>query len=115
MDKLLNKIDILLTEQTFTCPECGHKFSSEWKSKECKCAKCGKGMKMSEAAMGKVFVGSSTFGKEKSKAWFKYRGLIVGAKSKKELSALMHKMAKEVDKAELQDLTNQALAKMEKL
>jgi len=67
-----------------------------------------------EAAMGKVFVGSKTFGKEKSKAWFKYRGLIAGAKSQKELSMVMNKMAKEVNSAELQDLTNQALAKMEK-
>ena len=68
-----------------------------------------------EAAMGKVFVGSKAFGKQKSKAWFKYRGLIAGSKSKKELSSVMHKMSKEVDKNELQDLTNQALDKMERL
>lgn len=112
---ITRKIDALLVEQTFTCPECGNKFASEWRGKECKCNKCGKMMNMSEAAMGKVFVGSATYGKEKSKAWFKYRGLIQGTKSKKELSTLMNKMAKEVKGAELQDLTNQALEKLERL
>ena len=68
-----------------------------------------------EAAMGKVFVGSQTFGKEKSKKWFEYRGKIVGVKKAAEMTALLNKMAKDVKGAELQDLTNQALAKMEKL
>ena len=68
-----------------------------------------------EAAMGKVFVGSKTFGKEKSKAWFKYRGKIAGTKSVKDLTMVLNKMAKEVTADERQDLTNQALAKMNKL
>jgi len=115
MKDIIEKFDIYLIEQDYACPECGHKFHSEWKNKECKCKKCGAGMSMAEAAMGKVFMGSPTFGKEKSKAWFKYRGLIQGVKSQKEMTALLNKMTKETKGAELQDLTNQALAKMTKL
>lgn len=138
-DKLIGKIDILLSEAT------QRKFGFEKPKKQIdmmgkKCRGCGKGKYketspmddiagvlhcpkcrdridryVTEAAMGKVFVGSATYGKEKSKAWFKYRGLIQGVKTEKELTALMHKMAKEVKGAELQDLTNQALEKLGKL
>lgn len=57
----------------------------------------------------------STFGKEKSKKWFEYRGKIIGVKKAGEMTSLLHKMAKELSPNELQDLTNQALAKMSKL
>ena len=64
----------------------------------------------------------STFGKQKSKDWFKFRGLIVGTKSKKELSDLMKKMEKSYRKAmggltkfELADMVNQSIQKMSKL
>ena len=57
----------------------------------------------------------STFGKQKSKKWFDYRGKIVGAKSAGDITSLLHKMVKDLDKNELDDLTNQALAKMNKL
>ena len=56
-----------------------------------------------------------TFGKEKSKKWFEYRGKIAGIKSAGEMTSLLHKMVKDLDKNELDDLTNQALAKMSKL
>ena len=37
-----------LNEQSFTCPECGHKFKSKWKGKA-KCKKCGAQCQMSES------------------------------------------------------------------
>lgn len=64
----------------------------------------------------------STFGKQKSKDWFKFRGLIVGTKTKKELSDLMKKMEKSFRKVkggltqfELSDMVNQSIQKMGKL
>lgn len=64
----------------------------------------------------------STFGKQKSKDWFKFRGLIVGTKSKKELGDLMKKMEKSYRKAksgltefELADMVNQSIQKMSRL
>ena len=64
----------------------------------------------------------STFGKQKSKDWFKFRGLIVGTKSKEELGKLMKQMEKSWRKAkggltefELADMINQSLQKMNKL
>jgi hypothetical protein len=58
----------------------------------------------------------SVFGKQKSKSWFKYRGLVAGAKVKDELSKLMKKMekatrTKELTKDELQDLINKVHVK----
>ncbi len=62
------------------------------------------------------------FGKEKSKDWFKYRGLVVGTKSKDELSSLMKKMEKSFRKSkggltefELADLINQSIVKVGRL
>jgi len=64
----------------------------------------------------------STFGKQKSKDWFKFRGLIVGTKSKEELGKLMHQMQKSFKKSkdgltefELADMINQSLLKMNNL
>lgn len=64
----------------------------------------------------------STYGKQKSKDWFKFRGLIVGTQTKKELSNLMKKMEKSFKKAtggltqfELADMVNQSIQKMSKL
>jgi len=61
----------------------------------------------------------STFGKQKSKDWFKFRGQIVGTKSKKELGDLMKQMEKSFKRPkdgltefELADLVNQSLQKM---
>ncbi len=41
-------IEEYLNEQSFTCPECGHKFKSKWKNKA-KCSKCGASCEMNEA------------------------------------------------------------------
>ena len=101
---LIDRIDKIIIEQSFSCPECGHKFSSEWKNKA-KCKECGCQMHVKEGV----------YGKKKSKKWFEYRGKIVATKSKEQLSALLHKITKEVGPAELQDLTNQVLVKMNKL
>lgn len=67
-------------------------------------------------------VTETVFGKEKSKDWFKFRGLIVGTKSKKELGDLMKKMEKSARSSkgsltqfELSDLVNKSLGKMNKL
>jgi len=64
----------------------------------------------------------NTFGKQKSKDWFKFRGLIVGTKSKEELSKLMKQMEKSFRKPkdgltqfELADMINQSLQKMNNL
>ena len=64
----------------------------------------------------------STYGKQKSKDWFKFRGQIVGTKSKQELSALMKQMEKSFRKSkggltqfELADMINQSLQKMNNL
>ena len=64
----------------------------------------------------------SIFGKQKSKDWFKFRGLIVGTKSKPELSSLMKQMEKSfrnpkggLTEFELADLVNQSIQKMGKL
>jgi hypothetical protein len=64
----------------------------------------------------------STFGKQKSKDWFKFRGLIVGTKSKEELGKLLHQMQKSFKKSkdgltefELADMINQSLLKMNNL
>jgi len=61
----------------------------------------------------------STYGKQKSKDWFKFRGLIVGTQTKKELSNLMKKMEKSFKKSkdgltqfELADMVNQSIQKM---
>lgn len=64
----------------------------------------------------------STFGKEKSKDWFKFRGQIVGTKSKQELSKLMKQMEKSFRKSkggltefELADMINQSMEKLKRL
>ena len=64
----------------------------------------------------------STLGKQKSKDWFKFRGLIVGTKSKEELGKLMKEMEKSFKKSkggltefELADMINQSLLKMNNL
>jgi len=64
----------------------------------------------------------STFGKQKSKDWFKFRGLVAGAKSKDELSKVMKQMEKSFRKSkggltefELADLVNQSMIKVGRL
>ena len=64
----------------------------------------------------------STYGKQKSKDWFKFRGQIVGTKSKQELSALMKQMEKSfrnskggLTEFEMADLVNQSIEKLKRL
>jgi len=62
------------------------------------------------------FTVESTYGKEKSKDWFKFRGMIAGVKNSKEMQSLLKMLekswkSKQISKDELTDLTNQALAK----
>jgi len=64
----------------------------------------------------------SIFGKEKSKDWFKFRGLVAGSKTKKELEKVMKQMEKSFRKSkggltefELADLVNQSMIKVGRL
>jgi hypothetical protein len=65
-------------------------------------------------------IDESIFGKQKSKGWFKYRGLIAGSKVRKDLTKLLVQIEKsmkngEVSSEEMNDLVNQIHIKYSKV